>query len=491
MKMSKGRQADFLIIYAVTFLAFLMSKGLALVPAMGLDDYVALHQDRNPLFYLWQGRFTQAIIQVILTNMGISPTSIAWPVIILFFGFASWAITLGILYVATNRGQALGLAAIGAVIASHPYLTEYFTFRESLITQGTSFLLISLVLVVAKYDRIEVVSLKKARCASLLLAMVALAGAQQSAFIILGFFLAAGLVQQVLKGNWSNKFLLGNGRCQLILLYLLAVFFYILLFLTIRKATGVPIDQRSSIIGFEYFRDRATSIFLLTYKLLVSGEPILSAAAKWYSYSVFLLFLLLAGLHRRLALLLIVIVAVLFYIGSIFLVGISGVWWPVPRAVYGLGFAFGICLMLAYINAKGRLLPLFPYLAFVAAVVFSFHSSIILYDQIRLNRWDAWVANSVAQELLRLNANPVSQVVLVGAPWRHPVGLATIDGDLNSSALAVPWAANHLFMEVTGRHWRIKSMPTSSECNGIDPWPNSGSTRLVKDEYYICMGSQR
>lgn len=486
--MNREKKSDFAIVFSGTLLAFLLSKGLALVPALGLDDYGALHQDRNPLFYLWQGRFTQAIIQVILTHLGITPTSIGWPVIILFFGFASWAITLGIFYVAKNRGHALGLAAVGAIIASHPYLTEYFTFRESLITQGASFLLLSLVFFVEQCSRVETISLKVSRWIFLLFTMVFLAGAQQTVFIVLGFFLVARLVQQTMEGG-ARKWFVESGR-EMVFLYLLAAFCYVVSYALIKKVAGVPLDSRSSIIGFDQLGGRVDLVLSLTNKLLLSGEPVLSMGVKWYSYSIFMIFLLFVGLSRPKNFLLVALTSLVFYLGSIFLVSVSGVWWPVPRAVYGLGFALGISLLLVYINSEGRLLLYFPFLTFVAVAGLSFHSSAILYDQIRLNRWDAWAANNIAQDLIREAGNTEVQVVLVGAAWGHPVGLTTIDGDLNISALSVPWAANNLFMEVTGRKWRINSLATSPECESVEPWPKHGSIRYVKDAFYVCLGGR-
>jgi hypothetical protein len=468
-----------------------MSKGLALVPALGLDDYVALHQDRSLLFYLWQGRFTQALIQAVLTDLGLPPTAIAWPVIILFFFFAAWAITSGVLYIASNKGSAFGLAAIGAVIASHPYLTEYFTFRESLITQGASFALLSLVFFVWQQNKITARSVTFGRYALLLILMVLLAGAQQTTFIILGFFIIAGMVQQVLDADLGRSKARCDAQRKMLTLYLTAAFFYIVIYALIRKVSDAPMDSRSSIVGLGELGSRVKLIISLTKKLFLDAEPTLSLGVKQYFYCIFFIFLLFAGIHKNKGILLIAIASVAFYIGSIFLVSVSGVWWPVPRAVYALGFAMGIALLLVYINTPQQLTKLFPAAAFIAASGFAFHSSAMLYDQIRLNRWDAWVASAVSQELAKFNVGPTTKVILVGASWGHPLGLRTSDGDLNTSALAVPWAANHLFMEVTGRRWEIESVRTSPECSNVKPWPNVGSIKQLNNGIYVCLGEQK
>lgn len=481
---------DFVLIYTGVLIALLMSKGLALVPALALDDYAALHQDRNPLFYLWQGRFTQALIQVVLTGLGVTPTAIAWPVIILFFAFAAWAIALGILYAANSRGSALGLSAVGAVIASHPYLTEYFTFRESLITQGASFALISLVFLISKQGLPLGQSAKYFRWVSLVLLMVFLAGAQQTAFIILGFFIFTGLVNRDLEGFSRENSIQYSGKYELLFLYFISAFLYAVTYLLIKGVADAPMDSRSSIISLSEIGNRLDLIASLTGKLLLGSEPILSFSVKLYSYCIFL-FLLLAGISKIKSFLLITFVAILFYFCSIFLVSVSGVWWPVPRAVYALGFALGLSLLLAYVNAPKRLAKFFPVAVFFAALGMAFHSSALLYDQIRLNRWDGWVATGIAHDLAEFNVESESKVILVGAPWAHPLGLKTIDGDLNTSALAVSWAAKHLFMEVSGRKWDLKSVATAPECENVSPWPKKGAIRNEKDIIYVCLGDRK
>ena len=489
--MTQKNKNNFIAIYLVVFFALLMSKGLALVPALGLDDYVAIHQDRNVTFYLWQGRFTQALIQVLLTNLGVSPTAIAWPVIFLFFAFAAWAITLGVIYVANNRGSTFGLAAIGAIMASHPYLTEYFTFRESLVTQGSAFALIAFIFNIYlrtppddKLDRFSSYAL-------IILLMVFLAGAQQTAFIVLGYFILAGLMVRIMERR-GNFVVTRNDRVyDLLVLYLVSAFFYVILYGLIRGLTDAPMDQRSSVIPMGGIPERIGQVGLLTKKLLFSGEPTLSLAVKFYSFGVFLFLLIFVAFSNVKKAVLITITAILFYFGGIFLVSISGVWWPVPRAVYAIGFALGVLLILAFVNSPKKIIRLFPYAGFLAAVGMSFHSSALLYDQIRLNRWDSWVASEIANQLLRIDIDGNAQIVLVGAPWGHPIGLKTIDGDLNVSALAVPWAANHLFMETTGRKWNIGSVASSPVCDGVHLWPNKESIVMENSKVYVCLGKSR
>jgi hypothetical protein len=490
LKMTLEERKKFGLIYAGALFGFLISKGQALVPGFALDDYIAIHQDRNPLMYMWQGRFTQALIQVALTWIGIPSNSIAWPVILLFFVFASLAIALGISHVARNHGRTLGLASLAAVMACHPYLTEYFTFRESLITQGMAFALIALSFLIARADRPNSTGKIAGRFIALVCTMVLLAGAQQTAFIVLGFFIAARLLLDTIDPTRAIQSEESKESKLMIRAFLAASLAYVAVFVVTTKMGGVPMDSRSSLIGISAIGERFPLVLGLAGKLLLKNEPVLSLAVKGYLFLLYIVLVIIAGMSRPKIAIAIFVTSIVFFCGSIFLVSVSGTWWPVPRAVYGLGFALGISLLMVYLSLKKDLSLYFSIAVWIGAIGLSFNSSAILFDQIRLNRWDAWVAGSIARDLSEIGVNSDQKVILVGANWVHPIGLKTIDGDLNTSALSVPWAVNHLFMETTGRNWHIESIGDSIECNDVEIWPSKQAFKKTADLIYVCMGKR-
>jgi hypothetical protein len=478
------------LIFAGAFLGLLLSKGMALVPGFGLDDYSAVHIDRDPAFYMAQGRFTQALIQVVLSRLDVTPTSIAWPVIFLFFIFAAIGITGGLLYLSKGRGKGIGLACTAALIGCHPYLTEYFSFRESLVTQGFSFGLLSLIFFIIFNMNLKG-ELKMSTCIVWLTpVMVLLAGAQQTAFIVLGFFLLAKIVDDALlsseQSTWKMAVLLNS---PVLSAFLVAALSYTAIFILIGKYIVVQHEDRSALIHFSDIAPRLELIYELSKKILLDKEPTLSAVIKYCVFVTYVLSLAIIGFKSKKAAVSIMLASLTMYVGSIFLVSISGVWWPVSRAIYGVGFAIGIGLSLVALWLPKKTLRVFSIAVLVGALGFSFHSSSMLHDQIRLNRWDMWVAGGIAHDLAARSIFGNQKVVLVGASWWHPVRIRTVDGDLNVSALSVRWAAKHLFMEATGRVWNIESVLRSEECNGLPSWPAGDSIKQSADTTYVCLGN--
>ncbi|WP_147310650.1 glucosyltransferase domain-containing protein [Cupriavidus taiwanensis] len=480
------------IVFCGALFGLILSKGLALLPAFALDDYVAVHQDRNPLFYVSQGRFTQAAIQLILSFFGVTPTSISWTATVLFFIFAAIAISNSLTYIARGRGNEFTLAAIGALIGAHPYLTEYFTFRESLITQGTSFGLLALVFISVNRHESQQESVSSFySLAWLAFPLVLLAGAQQTAFIIAIFVILARLVVDYCwdKIPVENTFA-PNGNTPIIFALFVAIIAYVLMYIISRSMLGASFDTRGSILPITDILPRLDQVANMTKKNLIDSEPVLSALPKLLLATMATWFLGRIALNRPKTVAAIILLAGTMYLGSVFLVTISSVWWPVPRAMYGVGFVYGISLTvismwLSYAAARWLTVG-----TSVIAIIFSFHSNAMLYDQTRLNRWDAWVAGEIAKDLLRRGVTSTQQVTLVGADWKHPVGMRTSTGDLNISALAVAWSAQFLMMEASGRVWNVGSVDQAEACNEAPAWPAEGAIKTVSGVTYVCMNQR-
>jgi hypothetical protein len=491
-------------IFLGALLGLLLSKGMAVLPGYALDDYTALLHDRYPLLYrwqayFWQGRYTQGTLQLLLMHIGVTPTSIAWPSTILFLILAAVAVTVGILYLTKQRGSALVQASIAAVIGAHPYLTEYFTFREALITQAMSFALLALIF--TSLMNIEARTQGRARYIGTLwltIPLIALAGAQQTAFLIAVFFVTARLITDAapsFKAKNLKQSLVNNA--PILLGLVVSSLIHVILFSLSRKFAGARtdpgliMDPRPSVITAAEIIPRLTLLGELAQKILLQGEPILSQTIKYLLLALTLGFTLKVSLSNMKVAIWVAVIFATMFAGSIFFIFISGSWWPVPRAMYGIGFTFGITVATLSVWLRPEDTKPFLVLASATALGLCFHSSAMLNDQLRLNRWDLWIAGQIAKDLSERKVSPHTRIQVVGAGWKHPIGPKTTQGDINVSALAIDWAIRPLFAEATGRDWNVDSIARMPEvCSPDAYWPSPDSIRVYPERVVVCMGSR-
>lgn len=66
-----------------------------------------------------------------------------------------------------------------------------------------------------------------------------------------------------------------------------------------------------------------------------------------------------------------------------------------------------------------------------------------------------------------------------------------MEGDLNVSGLSIPWTAQHLMVEVTGRRWTVESVPNRADLclNGVS-WPSPTAIQVMPEEVVVCMGQR-
>ena len=324
----------------------------------------------------------------------------------------------------------------------------------------------------------------------LLLCMVLLAGAQQTAFIVLACFVIAAIVADAidagsLRGSlqWRN-----NGRSLLLLI--LAAVAYVLVYALIKIIFGAPSDARSSFVPLGEWGARFAQIRELVARIVLFDEGVVPRPVKQLYLYLYVIALVAVGVRNLRAAAWILLASVLMFASGIFLVSVSAVWWPVPRAMYAVGFALGLAMLLLALHVPPPWARGFRALLMVGAACLAFQSASVLYDQLRLNRWDSWSASAIINDLVARGIGPDTKIVLVGAGWAHPASLPTLQGDLNVSALAIPWGTPGLFRETTGMPWKVESIASSAECEGLPRWPAHDSVRRVGGATYICMGTR-
>jgi hypothetical protein len=164
---------------------------------------------------------------------------------------------------------------------------------------------------------------------------------------------------------------------------------------------------------------------------------------------------------------------------SVFIAGVIMLGWrsagliPIgrPVVVHGLLGAGVVLLLISYIGASNR----------------------ILADQRRLNVFDLEKANRIVarwEEQPGFRHDLPLAVVGGGAPYPS---ISTAIGDMNYSALYVPWAKNGLFEIATGYRF---GRPTEEQqalaqayCEAADPWPAPGSAVVEAEIALVCLPS--
>jgi hypothetical protein len=160
---------------------------------------------------------------------------------------------------------------------------------------------------------------------------------------------------------------------------------------------------------------------------------------------------------------------------SIFIAGVAMLGWRCARPAWirHLLLIAMVPLLIAYIGTSNR----------------------ILYDQRRVNLWDAQEANRI---LARLQADPhfdaMRALALVNGKWGRSQSLPTALGDMNISALAVSWARLGLMTQATGSRFESASeeqqQAAEKYCATAEAWPAAASVTITGDLGVVCLPHQ-
>ena len=474
------------IIFTGALLGLVLSKGLAVMPGFSVDDYRALNESRAYAHFISQGRYSVAAIQFLLDDLGVSAPSLTWVGIIMSIVAAACAITMGILFSTREQGPVMPQAAIAAILGSHPYLTEYFSFREASVFVAISFALLALSFGIILNGE------KHAGRYSfwLTVTLLFLTGITQTIFLIAFFFvLTRFTIDSVTAGGLYGIKQSWRSHSRLFATFVFAGIVYAVVFIIIQKYFGGSNDGRASLIAFSDLPQRFDDIEALLINVYLTSDPIMSQSVKLLTLLTIVGSTLMISIYRPSAAIGIILLFIALISGSIFLVSVSAIWWPAPRSIYGIGFSYGLILLVTIMLLnKGH--RIFLGVVCTIALGMIFHSNAMLYDQMRLNRWDLWTAGAIAQDLADKGVKPEQKILLVGTwGYEYPAGPRTIVGDFNISALSTA-VTKYLMKESTGRDWNIESVEgTLSVCPVDKFWPSPDSIIFRPQDVVVCMAS--
>jgi hypothetical protein len=480
-----------LFAYLCALLFVLAAKGLALVPGYGFDDYSGTYRDQVLSFYLSQGRYTQALLQWLLTQTGLSTTDIAWPTTLACLLLLAAVATRITLRIGTADTRLILIVPCLGIIAAHPYFTEYFTFRQALYNASLYLAFLWLHLgATARLDASRPLLGRDNRwplLAAIGWLLLAMGGNQITVAIAASAAYAEALADDCQPlSQWRQQI---ARLLRALAPSIIAMAAYLLLYKGVKSFFSAETDPRGNLLAFADIPTRLGMLATLVGKLVWRDEPTLSFVAKLF-FALALLPLFFAAAIRRPR------QTILWCVGVVGLmalalapIALSAVWWPVPRSLSAVGFVMGAmaCALVALSGRKAAIYGV-PWLATALLMVLS--SSAMLHQQLRLNRWDLEKAQGITRDIqIRFGQTPLKHVALGGANYAYPRALTTTDGDLNASAFVHARGLEGLLSEASGDHLIVDEVPdiATNECKGHPRWPQAGSLLETPERIYVCL----
>jgi hypothetical protein len=487
----------------LVFIATLLARGGVIFHGYSLDDLTSSFTSNADLMYT-QGRYISALISSMFFKIGINPAD-------MYFGLGLIALfMLSVFVISILRFTGLcnlpSSVIVAAIIVTHPYLTEIFTFRLALFNfiVGLTLSLVTLELIIKAgggwYKNILAII---AALASLFVYQIFL----NFLLVITAFTFITAAILKIEKNSASKTY--ENRAKTLLEICFISTLIFLITIYSFKFFGFFEITERGSFINFSYFYQRINEIKSLLAHIYWKDEPVLNG---WLKNLV----LLMVVLSTLLISFVLFVKAKIkpyksFYLKSVFLFPIiiltilllsPGIilpfreWWPVPRVLCHISIIIGLLFLVSdllvsdHIGAKFK--KIIYAIRFLILIGFIFSSNQILADQQRLNNWDQLKANRI---LSRLESLPgfenVKFLYIDGGELPYPVNLKTIQGDMNISAFSAPWSKIYLIMEASGYKFENPAADQidlgKKICSSNSKWPNLESVLIVNSLAIICL----
>lgn len=491
---AKWSRADWRVFFAA-LIAGGLAKGAAFLPLYAIDDYRFLMFKPFTEGMIADGRFGQALATKLMTTFGFSG---------LHAGAASTAAGLAafaLLGTALVRHWGLRMGgwqsmAAASLVAVHPYSTEIFTFRTSLITYSMSIALLALLLLPRRWNRAGLIG------GTLLFALTL--SFYQS---MLHFALMIWLMSLAVRLNRQRRFArrpplrLYDRHFGLLACVICGIGVYGAIAEIVRRVGAIPPSGRVHLLPPAGAAARLREVAdTLGYRFW-QPEPLLSVGVKRLLLVLLALALVRILLRawpwsnpRRLAAAGVAITLLAF--GVVWTLGLSLVmstFWPVPRTISHVSVLWSAALAIACTGAVPIMRWLSAGIAALVLVAFVGMDDRILLEQARINARDAATASRI---VARLEAQPgfatPTRLAFVGKRDGYPRSIRTHDMDLNLSAFAATWAQVYVLVEASGYHFSTAKAPeeialAANYCKTVAPWPGPQSVTAQGELAIICL----
>jgi SAM-dependent methyltransferase len=489
------------IVAMIAFVASLVARGLALLPAYAVDDYgFMVADDKSSSFGLFmsQGRPGAVLLREVLRRLDALPPKSGV--------LGSFVLTLVLVWVGILVCRMWGIEHLPVLsglvvlfICLHPYQAEVFTFRVAAFTLAAA-------LGLAFYGISTCFDSGRTQVSAVLLVTAALLTYQvvlNYLAMALFFSLVFGVAHMYGLGEPATSDSMQSGRVlrSQLLTLVLAAACAMLATWAIPILFRVPQVQRTALLTISEFGTRAPLVFSRLHIMFSVDEAVLPIATKWLLALTPLTALGLAAFRsptgalkelcsrRSLPFVLAIAGGVPASLGVVI---VLQEWWPVSRVCAHVSIFWAGMFALVFMSIPPQPRRLMLILSGFIVLSFIGTNEHIFEDQLRVNLRDMAKANRIISRLEALpDFTPFTGVVLVGGQWGYYSPINTTQGDMNISALFAEWSKRPLLNEVSG--YNLQPVPpalvekANTHCLTAPKWPAAGSVVKIDTGAVVCM----
>lgn len=479
------------------FVIGLLARGLALGRGFSVDDYSFLRHSyaggaENALA---QARLGFWLIARALEKLGVQVIDANF-----FFGISASIMLAALAVYAIRYVGLLSLPtaiACGGIFVSHPYLGEIYYFNG--LTVIYTFILLCII------ASLEIARLNPFTWKSFVWVNVFISLALATYQITLNYVFAiaiSGVLAALLCQPVSTKESRNRLLSSLFLVACMLASSLIHLFsLRIFRQAGIigEITSRSNMIeSGEILHRIKQAIDLLHYQFLqpepILAEPLKKAVFTLITIALILILLKLIKIYGWLKSSFIFLVfLVIWLLASVGIVIALREWYLPPRVFTHQPAMIGLLLLNTFNYALPRSsakrlqstgCALCAGIIFVYALV----GNQIAADRLRINHWDAMLANRIAGRLESLpKYHDVRKIIIYGGAGSFRGQLKTSQLDLNISAFSKDWSKMSILSEATGIKIESESgaSPAREKCKSF--WPEIDSIFIRDTTAIVCL----
>jgi hypothetical protein len=480
----------------VLILGFLARGQVIFTPLYSIDTYQSAY-NKEPGgtydFLLSQGRFGLAALWWLRDALGFYGIEVASASLGLSVAMLSVA---GLLFALSIFRHLTAVEAFifAAVFTLHPFNTEFFHFADATFNIVLAILLASAGIALA----FNIYSAWLATVIGAILTAFSLSIYQLAVAHIGTVWLAATVARVIYPAETSHlvkEHLVRSG--QALVAIAAGVTLYLLSIIIIRNIAGITLDGRTDFSQLVKVDEKihalgsALRLTLWPDSSLIPHVPSILLIGLIITCLVILTWpsLRKGNVAGTIICVAFVVVGLVWSSGAS---ALGAIIWLVPRVLSPISVFIAALLVLAWHGSSGLLRSALAVATCVLCISYIGVSNHILFDQRRLNQWDAQEANRIIARIEQQSNFPkLTSLAVIGGNWRRSSGLSTATGDMNVSALAVAWAKIGLIEQATGYRF---SEPTTAEwaiarthCANAPIWPAIESTTIVNTLGIVCL----